>query len=52
MSGQGGKPVGRTEADKHEFDRGVVVLLVHLNQVLLARQSMPVTHEHHDMYTG
>ncbi len=52
MSGQGGKPVGRTEADKHEFDRGVVVLLVHLNQVLLARQSMPVSHEHHDMDTG
>lgn len=50
MSRQGREPLGWAEPDQYEFDRKVVVLLVHLDQVLLTGNSMPVSHQHHDVH--
>jgi len=49
MSRQGRQPLGRAESEKDEAHGGVLTLFVHLDQVLLAGQSMPVPHQHQDM---
>jgi hypothetical protein len=46
MSRQGSEPLGRAEPDQDKPDRRVVVLFLHLDQVLLTRNSMPVSHRH------
>jgi hypothetical protein len=50
VPGHSGEPVGWAEPEQHETHRRVAVLLVHLDQVLLTGQSMPVSEQHHDVH--
>ncbi len=52
MAGEGGEPVGRAEADEDQPSPRVVMGLVHLDQVLLAGQSMPVAQQHEDLHAA
>jgi hypothetical protein len=52
VPGEGGEPVGRAEADQDQPGPRVVMGLVHLDQVLLAGQSMPVAQQHQDLHAA
>lgn len=52
MPGEPGEPIGGAEPDEQQTDRRVGAGLGHLDQVLLAGQSMPVPQQHHDLHVA
>src|SRR5664280_329279 len=52
VPGEPGEPIGGAEPDEQQTDRRVGAGLGHLNQVLLAGQSMPVPQQHHDLHVA
>jgi hypothetical protein len=52
VPGEPGEPIGGAEPDEQQTDRRVGAGLGHLDQVLLAGQSMPVPQQHHDLHVA
>ncbi len=51
VPGQTGESFSRAEPDQHQSHRGCGVAFLHLDQVLLTGQSMPVPHQHEEVDT-
>jgi hypothetical protein len=52
VPGNGTKPPRWAESDQDQADPAIVCELLHLDQVLLAGQSMAVAHQNQDVYAG